>query len=49
MRASSAVETDDPVRALNELSAHHRIDDFHVARANLEQVFLNLTGRHLRD
>jgi ABC-2 type transport system ATP-binding protein len=43
------VETDDPVRALNELSARHRIDDFHVARANLEQVFLNLTGRRLRD
>ena len=43
------VETDDPVRALNELSSGHRIDDFHVARANLEQVFLNLTGRHLRD
>jgi ABC-2 type transport system ATP-binding protein len=43
------VETDDPVRALNELSAAHRVDDFHVARATLEQVFLNLTGRRLRD
>jgi ABC-2 type transport system ATP-binding protein len=43
------IETDDPVRALTELSARHRVDDFHVERANLEQVFLNLTGRHLRD
>ncbi|MBL8141922.1 MAG: ABC transporter ATP-binding protein [Acidobacteria bacterium] len=43
------IETDDPVRALTELSASHRVDDFHVARASLEQVFLNLTGRRLRD
>ena len=43
------IETDDPVRALTDLSASHRVDDFHVARASLEQVFLNLTGRRLRD
>jgi len=43
------VIADDPLRALNEIAARHRVDDFHVERANLEQVFLNLTGRHLRD
>jgi len=43
------VETDDPLRELNRLAAGRPVSTFRVERANLEQVFLHLTGRQLRD
>jgi ABC-2 type transport system ATP-binding protein len=43
------VPAPDPVRALQELSAAARVEDFHLERASLETVFLSLTGRRLRD
>jgi ABC-2 type transport system ATP-binding protein len=43
------VPADDPLRALNALAARERVLGFRVERPNLEQVFLHLTGRHLRD
>jgi len=44
-----SVATNDPVGELSRIAAARRVDDFHVVRADLEQVFLNLTGRTLRD
>jgi ABC-2 type transport system ATP-binding protein len=41
--------TPDPVAALARLAATTAVLDFHVERARLEQVFLHLTGRSLRD
>ena len=41
--------TADPLGELTRLAAAARIEDFHVERADLEQVFLHLTGRRLRD
>ncbi len=41
--------TADPAGALLRLAAEARVDDFHVERPSLEQVFLKLTGRRLRD
>jgi ABC-2 type transport system ATP-binding protein len=43
------VETDDPMRELAELQDGGRLTRFTVDRPDLESVFLNLTGRHLRD
>jgi ABC-2 type transport system ATP-binding protein len=43
------IESDDPLAALNRVAAETSITRFHVERATLEQVFLNLTGRTLRD
>jgi hypothetical protein len=43
------VETDDPLAELNRLAAARLVSAFRVERANLEQVFLHLTGRQLRD
>ena len=43
------VPAPDPVRALQELSAAGRVEDFHLERTSLETVFLSLTGRRLRD
>ncbi len=43
------IETHDPVTALNQVAAETTVTSFHVERATLEQVFLNLTGRKLRD
>jgi linearmycin/streptolysin S transport system ATP-binding protein len=43
------VETDDPLRVLNRTAAETRVTRFHVEQATLEQVFLHLTGRTLRD
>jgi ABC-2 type transport system ATP-binding protein len=40
---------DEPLAALNKLAARERVDSFRVERPDLEQVFLHLTGRHLRD
>ena len=39
----------DPLAALNAVAATTRVLDFHVERPTLEQVFLRLTGRTLRD
>ncbi len=41
--------TGDPLRTLNALAATEAILEFHVERPTLEQVFLRLTGRRLRD
>jgi ABC-2 type transport system ATP-binding protein len=43
------INTDEPLRALNELAARAPVGEFHVLPPTLEQVFLNLTGRSLRD
>ena len=43
------VETDTPLDALNRAAAAGAINGFHVERPRLEQVFLHLTGRTLRD
>jgi ABC-2 type transport system ATP-binding protein len=43
------IETHDPVAALNKAAAETTVTSFHVERATLEQVFLNLTGKKLRD
>ena len=43
------IEAPDPLAALNALAARQRVDAFRVERPDLEQVFLHLTGRHLRD
>ncbi len=46
---SERVETDAPLEALNRAAANGAINSFHVERPRLEQVFLHLTGRNLRD
>ena len=43
------VETDDPLGELLRLRESGGMTDFRVESPNLEGVFLNLTGRHLRD
>jgi ABC-2 type transport system ATP-binding protein len=43
------METDDPLAELNRLASLGPIERFSVERSNLEQVFLKLTGRTLRD
>jgi ABC-2 type transport system ATP-binding protein len=43
------VEADDPLVELNRLAAGRPVSAFRVERATLEQVFLHLTGRQLRD
>lgn len=43
------IESDDPLGALNEVAARQSVASFRVERPHLEQVFLHLTGRHLRD
>ena len=43
------IPADDPLAALNALAARERVTSFRVERPDLEQVFLHLTGRHLRD
>lgn len=42
-------ETADPLAELNRLAAETTIESFHVEQPTLEQVFLSLTGRTLRD
>ncbi|HWI18536.1 MAG TPA: ABC transporter ATP-binding protein [Vicinamibacterales bacterium] len=39
----------DPLAELNRIAAHTTIDEFHMERPTLEQVFLRLTGRSIRD
>lgn len=43
------LETDDPVAELSRLQSAGSLRRFRVDRPDLERVFLNLTGRHLRD
>jgi ABC-2 type transport system ATP-binding protein len=43
------IRTRDPVGDLARLAAGRTVLDFRLDRADLEQVFLNLTGRTLRD
>ena len=43
------IPTHDPLAELNALAARERVTSFKVERPGLEQVFLQLTGRHLRD
>ena len=43
------LSTDDPLGALNGAAARGAITGFRVEHATLEQVFLHLTGRTLRD
>ena len=42
-------QTADPLAELNRIAAQSRIDSFQMERPTLEQVFLRLTGRSLRD
>jgi ABC-2 type transport system ATP-binding protein len=43
------VSTREPAAELARLALRGRIDDFRVERSDLEQIFLGLTGRTLRD
>ncbi|MBY0495774.1 MAG: hypothetical protein K2Y23_16310 [Cyanobacteria bacterium] len=43
------LQTPDPLAALNSIAATSKIDAFQMERPTLEQVFLRLTGRSLRD
>jgi ABC-2 type transport system ATP-binding protein len=43
------IETDDPLAELNRRFQSGKMDRFRLERANLEHVFLNLTGKTLRD
>jgi ABC-2 type transport system ATP-binding protein len=43
------VQTPDPLAELNRVAAHTTIEAFQMERPTLEQVFLRLTGRSLRD
>jgi ABC-2 type transport system ATP-binding protein len=43
------LQTTDPLAELNRIAASTKIDSFHLERPTLEQVFLHLTGRSLRD
>lgn len=44
-----SIETHDPIAELEKLRKSTQLIRFKVERPNLEKVFLNLTGRHLRD
>ncbi len=43
------IDTRDPLAELTELAKGRPLRSFHVEKPSLEQVFLNLTGRDLRD
>ncbi|MFZ1947495.1 MAG: ABC transporter ATP-binding protein [bacterium] len=45
----SRIETDDPLAELAGLQRRHEVLRLRIDRPDLEGVFLNLTGRHLRD
>ena len=47
--ARSCCETRDPLAELNRLSIEAPVESFRVDEPTLEQVFLSLTGRTLRD
>jgi linearmycin/streptolysin S transport system ATP-binding protein len=46
---SERIQTTDPLAELNRRAAAGPLASFHVERPTLEQVFLTLTGRSLRD
>jgi ABC-2 type transport system ATP-binding protein len=46
---SERIETDDPLAELSRLQSQGGLTRFGVERPDLEAVFLNLTGRNLRD
>jgi ABC-2 type transport system ATP-binding protein len=48
-RGEQRIESADPLAELNRLAATGTVHSFHMERATLEQVFLQLTGRSLRD
>lgn len=48
-QGEKSIATDDPVAELEALRAQGDLLRFRVERGNLERVFLNLTGRQLRD
>ena len=48
-RGELRVETSDPLAELNRLAAAGGVTSFQMEGATLEQVFLHLTGRSLRD
>jgi ABC-2 type transport system ATP-binding protein len=43
------IATTDPAAELVRLAAQGPVEDFRIERADLETIFLNLTGRRLRD
>ncbi|MEP6782619.1 MAG: ABC transporter ATP-binding protein [Acidobacteriota bacterium] len=47
--AEQRIETADPLAELNRIASQTRIEAFQMERPTLEQVFLRLTGRSLRD
>lgn len=47
--AEQRMQTADPLAELNRIAAQAPIDAFQMERPTLEQVFLRLTGRSLRD
>jgi ABC-2 type transport system ATP-binding protein len=47
--SAQRLQTPDPLTTLNAIAASSRIDAFQMERPTLEQVFLRLTGRSLRD
>ncbi len=47
--AERRVQMADPLGELNRVAGTSTIDSFQMERPTLEQVFLHLTGRSLRD
>ena len=47
--AEERIETDDPIAAITRFESAGRLKSFRLDRPDLQQVFLNLTGRKLRD
>ena len=47
--SAQRLQTPDPLTTLNAIAASSQIDAFQMERPTLEQVFLRLTGRSLRD
>lgn len=45
----SRIDTSDPIGILADLQRDNRLLSFRVERPDLEQVFLSLTGRSIRD
>jgi len=48
-QGSRTIQTGEPMKELNELWKHGSLRTFTLRRPDLETVFLNLTGRNLRD
>lgn len=46
---SFTIETDNPLQEILKLEEKGKLVSFQVSRPNLETVFLNITGRHMRD